>query len=111
MNRWLASPNARTVTTSASSDPKQIASQARATAEHYAELSRTLAALQIQAEELRPRVKRYQDIASDAARTLRDVADSLDRGDLEHARRARVDFDTVAQGEAPLVAEINEICR
>jgi hypothetical protein len=30
---------------------------------------------------------------------------------LEKARQKRVDFDTVAQSEAPLVKEINQVCR
>ena len=111
VNAWLASPGAKAVDAGASSDPKQIAEDARGTAQHYTELSQSLAALHVQGEELAPRVKRYEGIADDAARTLREVADALDQGDLEKARRKRVEFDTVAQGEAPLVKEINGICR
>jgi hypothetical protein len=109
VNGWLASPSPADA--GASSDPKQIAVEARRTGEHYAELSRTLGGLNIQGEELAPRVKRYQAIADDAARTLREVADALDHGDLEQARKKRVDFDTVAQLEGPLVKEINGVCR
>jgi hypothetical protein len=39
------------------------------------------------------------------------VAEALDHGDLENARKKRVDFDTVAQREGPLVQEINAVCR
>jgi hypothetical protein len=109
VNGWLGA--SAPIDAGVSSDPKQIAVEARHTADHYADLSRTLASLNIQAEELAPRVKRYEAIADDAARTLREVADALDRGDLEQARKKRVDFDTVARLEGPLVKEINGVCR
>jgi len=112
VNAWLAGPDARNAADAGSSnDPSQIAAQARSTAEHYAELSRRLAALHVQAEDLAPRVERYEQIADSAAQTLREVAQALDHGDLEKARQKRVEFDTVAQSEAPLVKEINGICR
>ena len=115
VNGWLGAANVAGANgpsdAGVSSDPKQIAADARRTADHYAELSRTLAALHIQTEELAPRVKRYEAIADEAARTLREVADALDRGDLEQARKKRVEFDTVGQQEAPLVKEVNGICR
>ena len=109
VNGWLGNP--APTDAGVSSDPKQIAVEARHTADHYADLSRTLAGLHIQTEELAPRVKRYEAIAEDAARTLREVADALDHGDLEQARKKRVDFDTVARLEGPLVKEINGVCR
>ena len=109
VNAWLAGPDA--VDAGTSSDPKQLAEQSRRTAQHYADLSQTLAGLHIQGEELGPRVQRYEDIADSAARTLREVADALDQGDLEKARQKRVEFDTVARREPPLVKEINGVCR
>ncbi|HYQ04105.1 MAG TPA: hypothetical protein VER96_35775 [Polyangiaceae bacterium] len=112
VNAWLASPGSQNLTDNGgSSDPKRIAEQARRTAQHYTELSQRLAALHIEGEDLAPRVTRYEQIADSAAQALRDVAEALDRGDLENARKKRVDFDTVAQREAPLVKEINAICR
>jgi hypothetical protein len=112
VNAWLASPGAQSAADAgAPGDPKQVAGQARRTAEHYAELSQRLAALHVQNEELSPRVKRYEQIADSAAQTLREVADALDHGDLEKARQKRVDFDTVAQREPLLVKEINGLCR
>lgn len=110
VNAWLASP-AATLDAGPSKDPLQIAEEARRTAQHYADLSKSLSALHVQGEELAPRVKRYEEIADSAARTLREVAEALDHGDLEKARQKRVDFDTVARGEAPLVSEINGVCR
>jgi len=112
VNAWLASPAAQAAgDANLSNDPKRIAEQARRTAQHYTELSRRLADLHVEGEELAPRVLRYQQIADSAALALRDVADALDHGDLEKARQKRVEFDTVAQREAPLVKEINGVCR
>ncbi len=92
-------------------DPKRIAEESRRTAQSYEDLSQSLAALHVQSEDLAPRVQRYEDIANSATRTLREVADALDHGDLEKARQKRVEFDTAAQAEAPLVKEINGLCR
>ena len=94
-----------------SNDPKRIADESRVTAKRYDELAQSLTALHVTAEELAPRVHRYEAIANSAASSLREVADLLQRGDLEGARKKRVDFDTVAQQEAPLVKEINDLCR
>jgi len=109
VNAWLAESDAADAGTS--SDPKQLAEQSRRTAQHYAGLSKTLAGLHIQGEELGPRVQRYEDIADSAARTLEEVADALDHGDLEKARQKRVEFDTVARREPALVKDINGVCR
>ena len=112
VNGWLASSSAQNAADpGASSEPKQVAAQARRTAQHYTELSQRLAALHVQGEDLSPRVTRYEQIADKAAQALLDVAQALEHGDLEEARKKRVDFDTVAQREAPLVKEINGICR
>jgi len=112
VNAWLGSQTAQNAADAgSSSDPKQIAAQARQTAQHYAELSQRLAALHVEGEDLAPRVKRYEQIADSAAQALREVAEALEHGDLEKARQKRVDFDTVAQREAPLVKEINGVCR
>lgn len=112
VNTWLSSPTAK-VGADARGDtsPKRIAEQARHNAQQYEELEQKLEALHIQSEELAPKVERYQHIAASAARTLAELAGALERGDLESARQKRVDFDTVASGEAPLVSEINALCR
>ncbi|MEI9948994.1 MAG: hypothetical protein WDO74_08415 [Pseudomonadota bacterium] len=112
VNAWLSSQDAQDAADAGtSSDPKQVAEHARRTAQHYADLSQRLAGLHVEGEDLAPRVKRYEQIADSAALTLREVADALDHGDLEKARQKRVDFDTVAQREPPLVKEINAVCR
>jgi hypothetical protein len=61
--------------------------------------------------ELVPRAQRYQKLSREAARALRDVAEAVEKGDAEGARRRRVEFDDIARGEAPLVADINGVCR
>ena len=112
VNAWLARPSdVAAASATLPSDPKRIAEASRRTAQSYEELSQSLAALHVQSEDLAPRVQRYQDIATSATRTLREVADALDQGDLEKARQKRVAFDSVAQAEAPLVKEINGLCR
>ncbi|MEO8903121.1 MAG: hypothetical protein ABI627_16490 [Polyangiaceae bacterium] len=112
VNAWLAQPDAAlSADAGVPNDPKQIAEQSRRTAQHYAALSQTLANLHIQGEDLAPRVQSYEGIADTAARTLGDVADALDHGNLEKARQKRVEFDTVARREGPLVKEINALCR
>jgi hypothetical protein len=108
VNAWLARPAPSAPN---SNDPKAIAAESRRTAQSYDELSKSLGALHIANEDLAPRVQRYQDLANSAARTLRDVAAALDRGDLEQARQKRVEFDSVAENEGPLVKEINGLCR
>lgn len=58
-----------------------------------------------------PRAARYQKLAREAAAALREVADAVEKGDAERARSRRVQFDDLARGEAPLVADINAVCR
>jgi hypothetical protein len=112
VNSWLARPTPALAANAGSpSDAKRVAAQARATAAHYVELSGSLAELHIQGEELSPRVQSYRQITETAARTLREVADALDHGDLLQARQKRVEFDATAEREGPLVREINGVCR
>jgi hypothetical protein len=110
VNAWLARPSL-SGDAGAASDPKRIAEDSRHTAQDYEDLSKSLAALNVQSEDLAPRVQRYEQIADSATKTLREVAEALDHGDLEKARQKRVEFDTVAQREPALVKEINGLCR
>ncbi len=109
VNLWLAQPTG--AGGGSTIDPKQVADQSRRTAQHYTELSQRLTALHIQTEELAPKVQRYRAMADEADRTLREVADAVDRGDLARARQKRVEFDTMARNESALVTEINGLCR
>ena len=87
------------------------ANESRAVAETYDDLAKRIDALALTSAELVPRAQRYQKLAREAAAALRDVAQAVEQGDAQAARRRRVEFDDLARGEAPLVAEINGICR
>jgi hypothetical protein len=87
------------------------ASESRALAERYDDLVVRIDALHLDAPELVPRAERYQKLARAAAAALRDVASAVERGDAEGARKRRVEFDDIARAEAPLVADINGVCR
>jgi hypothetical protein len=83
----------------------------RALAERYEELARRIDGLKLESATLVPRAQRYQKLSREAAAALRDVAAAMDRGDAEAARRRRVEFDDLSRAEAPLVADINAVCR
>jgi hypothetical protein len=74
-------------------------------------LASRIDALHLESPDLVPRAQRYQKLAREAAAALRDVADAVGKGDAEGARRRRIQFDDIASGEAPLVVDINAICR
>ena len=87
------------------------ASESRALAARYDDLVVRIDALHLGSPELVPRAERYQKLARAAAAALRDVASAVERGDAEKARQRRVEFDDLARAEAPLVADINAVCR
>ncbi len=86
-------------------------SDSRALAERYDDLAKRIDALQLESSALLPPARRYQKLSREAAAALRDVAAAVEKGDAEGARRRRVEFDDISRGEAPLVAEINNVCR
>lgn len=96
---------------SATPAPSAAPADSRALAERYEDLAQRVGALDISSAELRPRAERYRKLSKEAAAALRDVAAAVERGDGEVARRRRVEFDDLARAEAPLVAEINAVCR
>jgi hypothetical protein len=108
VSTWLAK---QPPPSSARVEPKVLAAEARATAKRYEGLDHDLGALPIKNIDLVPRVARYRELATKSAHALSEVADALERGDAELARRRRVEFDATARAEAPLVAEINATCR
>ena len=91
--------------------PSSAAVDSRRLSERYDDLARRIDALQLSSPELTPRAARYQKLAREAAAALRDVARAVEGGDAEGARRRRIEFDDIARGEAPLVADINALCR
>ena len=91
--------------------PSAASLDSRALADRYDDLAKRIDALKLTSPELVPRAERYQKLAREAAGALRDVATAVEKGDAEKARRRRVEFDDIAHGEAPLVADINGVCR
>lgn len=91
--------------------PAKASVESLALAERYDDLARRIDALHLSSAELVPRASHYQKLAREAAAALRDVADAVGKGDAEGARKRRVQFDDIARGEAPLVADINAVCR
>lgn len=102
-----AKPVASSVAPAGSSAPLD----SRALAQRYDDLAQRIDALHLTSKELVPRAERYQKLAREAAAALRDVAAAIEKGDSDGARRRRVAFDDIARGEAPLVADINAVCR
>lgn len=96
---------------SAAASPAAAAVESLALADRYDDLARRIDALHLSSPDLVPRAVRYQKLSREAAAALREVADEVGKGDAEAARKRRVRFDDLARGEAPLVADINAICR
>lgn len=96
---------------SAAPSPSAASVDSSALADRYDDLAKRIDALKLTSPELVPRAERYQKLAREAARALRDVAAAVEKGDAEKARRRRIEFDDIARGEAPLVADINGVCR
>lgn len=99
------------VSTTPVTSPADASIEALALAKRYDDLSQRIDALRLTSPDLKPRAERYQKLAREAAKSLRDVADAVEKGDSAGARKRRVQFDDIARGEAPLVAEINGVCR
>jgi hypothetical protein len=91
--------------------PAAASSESRALAERYDALAQRIDDLHLTSTELLPRATSYQKLARAAAAALRDVAEAVEREDAERARQRRIEFDDIARGEAPLVADINAVCR
>jgi hypothetical protein len=107
---WKGQAPAAAASTPAPS-PSAAWVESRALAERYDELAKRIDALHLSSPELVPRAERYQKLARGAASALRDVAEAVEKGDAEGARKRRVEFDDIARAEAPLVADINGVCR
>ena len=91
--------------------PSVASVESRALAERYDDLAARIDRLHLTSPDLVPRAIRYQKLARGAAAALRDVAEAVEKGDAEGARRRRVEFDDISRGEAPLVVDINDVCR
>lgn len=91
--------------------PSAAAVESRSLADRYDDLGKRIDALALTSPELLPRAQRYQKLAGEAAAALRDVAEAVEKGEAARARQRRVKFDDLSRNEAPLVAEINRVCR
>lgn len=91
--------------------PSAPSVESLALADRYDDLAKRIDGLHLTSPELVPRAQRYQKLSREAAAALRDVAAAVKKGDSEGARQRRVQFDDIARGEAPLVADINGVCR
>ncbi len=91
--------------------PSAASVESLALARRYDDLAGRIDALHLTSPELVPRALRYQKLSREAGAALRDVAEAVEKGDAEAARRRRIQFDDIARGETPLVADINSVCR
>jgi hypothetical protein len=91
--------------------PAAASVESLALAERYDDLGRRIDGLHLTSSELVPYAARYQKLSREASAALRDVAEAVAKGDAEGARKRRVQFDDIARGEAPLVSDINALCR
>ena len=107
---WKGQAPAPVVSASALT-PSVASVESRALAERYDDLAARIDRLHLTSPDLVPRAIRYQKLARGAAAALRDVAEAVEKGDAEGARRRRVEFDDISRGEAPLVVDINDVCR
>ena len=107
---WKGQAPATSVSAAAAS-PSAASVESLALAQRYDDLARRIDALGLTSPELVPRALRYQKLSREAAAALRDVAEAVKKGDAEGARRRRIQFDDIARGETPLVADINGVCR
>lgn len=99
------------VTSASALTPSLASTESRALADRYDDLAARIDRLHLTSPELVPRAIRYQKLSRGAAAALRDVAEAVEKGDAEGARRRRVEFDDIAHGEGPLVTDINDLCR
>jgi hypothetical protein len=104
-------PKAAPSAAASPASPAVASVESLALAERYDDLARRIDALHLGSAELVPRAARYQKLSREASAALRDVAEAVGKGDAEGARKRRVQFDDIARGEAPLVADINAVCR
>ena len=90
--------------------PEQASREAIETADRYDKLARDLAAIRVESDELRPEVEKYADLALRSSASLRAAAHALHTRHFEQANQKRVELDSAAKTEGPLVARINAIC-
>jgi hypothetical protein len=91
-------------------DEKAAVGEMRELAKLYEKLSQDIAALGITSQELKKQAADYQQMATKAAGTARQVADAIEGKDIEKATAAQKQFDLIVKEEDQLVSSINQLC-
>ena len=91
-------------------DVAAVASHRQALAEKYAALAQDVSKLKLSEPALIERAQRYSGLAKAAGVTLTAGVQALRAGDPKAAEASQKQFDAVAQDEAALVREINDLC-
>jgi hypothetical protein len=91
-------------------DVAAVAAHRKALAEQYEALAKDVSKLNLSEPELVARAERYSGLAKAAGAALTAGFQALEAGDPRAAEASQKQFDTVAQEEAALVREINDLC-
>lgn len=91
-------------------DVAAVAAHRQALAEKYAGLAKDVAKLKLSEPALVERAQRYSGLANAAGAALTAGVQALRAGDPKAAEASQKQFDGVAQEEAALVREINDLC-
>jgi len=91
-------------------DVAAVAAHRQALAEKYEALAEDVAKLKLSEPALVDRAQRYSGLAKAAGAALTAGVQALKAGDPKAADASQKQFDGVAQQEAALVREINELC-
>ena len=91
-------------------DVAAVAAHRQALAEKYDALAKDVTTLKLSEPALVDRAQRYSGLAKAAGSALTAGAQALKAGDPKAAEASQKQFDGVAQEEAALVREINDLC-
>lgn len=95
----------------AQADEGAAVSEMRELAKLYEQLAKDITALAVTNEELAKHATEYQQMATKAAATARQVADAFEANDVEKATVAQKQFDAIVKQEDQLVSSINGLCQ
>jgi methyl-accepting chemotaxis protein len=93
-----------------SSDASAAVAELRKLAESMEDIGKRSAALRLSLPELRKFSQEYQQMASEVATAARQLADAVDKVDLEAKTTAQESMDKALRREDPLVEAINKFC-
>ena len=92
-------------------DDAAAATEMRQLADQYDKLASQVGGLDITTKELKAQVVEYQKMANAAAGAARQVATAIDTKDIDKAKAAQKQFDTIVKQEDALVSKINTFCQ